>query len=153
MRLHSATTGTGDLRVGLIHGLGAAGSTWDPLIERMSDTGRYTVTRADLRGHGESDRAPTYALADLADDVVETLPWGLHSVVGHSLGGAVLVLAVARPRPSHAIYLDPGFGLTLPTTGSAAKAFWAVPPLTLGLMGSPASITTCISRPRTAPSR
>lgn len=135
MRLHSTKTGSGDLHVGLIHGLGAAGTTWDPLIERMSATGSYTVTTVDLRGHGESDRAPSYALAALADDVVEALPQGLHSVVGHSLGGAVLVRAVARLQPARAIYLDPGFGLTLPTTGLAAKAFWAVPPLTLGIMG------------------
>ena len=135
MRLHSTTTGSGDLHVGLIHGLGAAGSTWDPLIERMLATGRYTVTTVDLRGHGDSDRAPSYALAAVADDVVEALPAGLHSVVGHSLGGAVLVRAVARLRPAHAIYLDPGFGLALPTTGFAGAAFWAVPPLTLGVMG------------------
>lgn len=135
MRLHSTTTGTGELHVGLIHGLGAAGSTWDPLIERMLATGRYTVTTVDLRGHGESERAPSYTLTDLADDVAEALPQGLHSVVGHSLGGAVLVRAVAQLQPDHAIYLDPGFGLTLPTTGLAGKAFWAVPPLTLGVMG------------------
>lgn len=135
MRLHSTTTGTGELHVGLIHGLGAAESTWHPLIERMLATGRYTVTTVDLRGHGDSDRATSYALADLADDVAEALPQGLHSVVGHSLGGAVLVRAVARLQPDHAIYLDPGFGLTLPTTGLAGKAFWAVPPLTLGVMG------------------
>lgn len=135
MRLHSTTSGSGDRHVGLIHGLGAAGSTWDPLIERMLATGRYTVTTVDLRGHGGSDRAPSYALADLADDVAEALPPGLHSVVGHSLGGAVLVRAVERLRPAHAIYLDPGFGLTLPTAGFAGRAFWALPPLTLGIMG------------------
>ena len=135
MRLHSMTSGTGDLHVGLIHGLGAAGSTWDPLMERMLATGRYTVTTVDLRGHGDSDRAASYTLDALADDVAQALPQGLHSVVGHSLGGAVLVRAVARLRPKHAIYLDPGFGLALPTAGLAGKAFWAVPPLTLGVMG------------------
>lgn len=134
MRLHSTTTGTGDLHVGLIHGLGAAESTWNPLLERMLATGRYTVTTLDLRGHGVSDRASSYSLAAFADDIVEALPQGLHSVVGHSLGGAVLVRAVARLRPAHAIYLDPGFGLALPTRGLEGKLFWAVPPLTLGVM-------------------
>jgi pimeloyl-ACP methyl ester carboxylesterase len=135
MRLHSTTTGSGELHVGLIHGLGGASATWQPLIDRMLATGRYTVTTLDLRGHGESDRAPSYSLAELADDVVESLPRGLHSVVGHSLGGAVLVRAVGRLHPDHAIYLDPSFGLTLPTSGFAGRAFWAVPPLSLGVMG------------------
>lgn len=135
MRLHSTTTGSGDRHVGLIHGLGGSGATWQPLIDRMLPTGRYTVTTIDLRGHGESDRAPSYTLDDLAGDVVEALPTGLHSVVGHSLGGAVLVRAVARLQPERAIYLDPGFELSLPTTGFKGRAFWAVPPLSLGIMG------------------
>lgn len=135
MHLHSTTTGTGERHVGLIHGLGADGATWQPLIDRMLATGRYTVTTIDLRGHGHSARAESYTLADLAGDVAETLPQGLHSVVGHSLGGSVLVRAVASLRPQRAIYLDPGFGLSLPTTGLAGRAFWAVPALTLGVVG------------------
>jgi len=135
MRLHSTTSGSGDLHVGLIHGLGGAGATWQPLIDRMLATDRYTVTTLDLRGHGESERAPSYSLGELADDVVEALPTGLHSVVGHSLGGAVLVRAVGRLQPERAIYLDPGFELSLPTTGFKGRAFWAVPPLSLGVMG------------------
>lgn len=135
MLLHTTTTGTGERHVGLIHGLGADGTTWQPLIERMLATGRYTVTTVDLRGHGRSDRAPSYTLADLAGDVVESLPQGLHCVVGHSLGGSVLVRAVERLRPQRAIYLDPGFGLALPTTGVAGRAFWAIPALTLGVVG------------------
>lgn len=135
MRLHSTTTGSGDLHVGLIHGLGGAGATWQPLVERMLATGRYTVTTLDLRGHGESDRAASYTLDELAGDVVEALPAGLHSVVGHSLGGAVLVRAVGALQPHHAIYLDPGFGLSLPTSGLRGRLFWAVPPVSLGVMG------------------
>lgn len=136
MHLHTMTTGSGERHVGLIHGLGADGSTWQPLIERMLATGRYTVTTVDLRGHGLSERARSYSLDDLAGDVVESLPQGLHSVVGHSLGGAVLVRAVDRLHPERAIYLDPGFGLALPTSGFAGRAFWAIPALTLGVVGA-----------------
>lgn len=135
MRLNSSTVGSGELHVGLIHGLGGDQTIWQPLIERMLATGRYTVTTLDLRGHGLSDRAPSYKLGEFADDVAGTLPQGLHSVVGHSLGGAVLVRAVQRLQPQRAIYLDPGFGLPLPTSGLAGKAFWAVPALTLGVVG------------------
>lgn len=135
MRLHSSTTGSGPLHVGLIHGLGGAGATWQPLVDRMLDAGGYTVTTIDLRGHGESDRASSYGLDELADDVAEAFPRGLQGVVGHSLGGSVLVRAVERLQPDHAVYLDPGFGLSLPTSGLAGRAFWAVPPLSLGVMG------------------
>jgi len=135
MQLHSTTVGSGARHVGLIHGLGADGTTWQPFIERMLATNRYTVTTVDLRGHGRSERADSYSLEHLADDVAESLPTGLHSVVGHSLGGSVLVRAVRRLQPARAVYLDPGFGLSLPTSGLAGRAFWAVPTLTLGVVG------------------
>jgi pimeloyl-ACP methyl ester carboxylesterase len=133
MMLHTTTTGDGERHVGLLHGLGAAGATWRPLIDRMLATGSYTVTTVDLRGHGHSERAESYRLDEFATDVVDSLPTGLHSVVGHSLGGPVLLRAVARLQPQRAIYLDPGFHLALPTTGLAGRLFWAVPPLTLGV--------------------
>ncbi|WP_430592004.1 alpha/beta fold hydrolase [Humidisolicoccus flavus] len=136
MRLHSTTLGSGPLHIGLVHGLGAESSTWQPLIERMLASGRCTITSLDLRGHGKSERAKSYSLSEFADDVVENLPKGLHAVVGHSLGGAVLVRAVDRLQPHHAIYLDPGFELSLPTAGAAGRAFWAVPALTLGVVGA-----------------
>lgn len=136
MRLHSSTVGSGEIHIGLVHGLGADETTWQPLVKRILATGRFTVTTIDLRGHGLSDRATSYRLEEFANDVVETLPSGLHCVVGHSLGGSVLVRAAPRLQPARAIYLDPGFGLALPTTGLAGRAFWAVPVLTLGVVGA-----------------
>lgn len=132
MLLSTTTTGTGPHHVGLVHGLGADAATWGPFIRRMTASGTYTVTAVDLRGHGASPRASSYRVEDMADDLVETLPAGLHSVVGHSLGGAVLVRAVVRLAPERAVYLDPGFGLPLPTTGIAGRLFWMAPLLTLG---------------------
>ena len=102
MQLHTTTTGDGERHVGLVHGLGGDGDTWRPLVDRMLETGRYTVTTVDLRGHGHSGRASSYGLDEFATDLVEALPTGLHSVVGHSLGGAVLVRAVARLQPLRA---------------------------------------------------
>lgn len=135
MRLHTTTSGSGERQVGLVHGLGTDSTAWQPFIDLMLHTGRYTVTTVDLRGHGRSARAPSYALGDLADDVVESLPQGLDSVVGHSLGGSVLVRAVGRLQPRRAVYLDPGFALALPTSGIAGRAFWAIPALSLGVVG------------------
>jgi len=132
MQLTTTTTGSGPRHVGLVHGLGASAAVWSPLIERLAATGRYTVTTVDLRGHGRSPRADSYRVDDMAADLVESLPSGLHSVVGHSLGGAVLYRAVDRIAPGRAVYLDPGFALPLPITGLAGRLFWTVPLVSLG---------------------
>ncbi|QHC72609.1 alpha/beta hydrolase [Rathayibacter sp. VKM Ac-2805] len=133
MRLQTLTTGSGPRHVGLVHGLGASAATWGPFVERLVATGRCTVTAVDLRGHGASPRAESYRIDDMAADLVESLPTGLHSVVGHSLGGAVLQRAVAGLAPGRAVYLDPGFALSLPTSGLAGRLFWAAPLLSLGI--------------------
>jgi len=132
MQLITTTSGSGPRHVGLVHGLGASAATWGPFIERLAATGRYTVTTVDLRGHGESPRAESYRVDDMAADLVDSLPLGLDSIVGHSLGGAVLYRAVARLAPNRAVYLDPGFALPLPTTGIAGRLFWLVPLVSLG---------------------
>jgi pimeloyl-ACP methyl ester carboxylesterase len=131
MQLSATTSGSGPRHVGLIHGLGGSGDTWKPLVDRMLATGEFTVTTLDLRGHGTSARSKSYSIDALADDVVENLPTGLHSVVGHSLGGAVVARAVARLAPARAIYLDPGFRLALPTTGVRGRLFWLAPTISL----------------------
>jgi pimeloyl-ACP methyl ester carboxylesterase len=103
-----------------------------PFVERLDVTGRYTVTTVDLRGHGKSPRAESYRVDDMAGDLVDSLPSGLDSIVGHSLGGAVLHRAVARLAPGRAVYLDPGFALPLPTSGLAGRLFWMAPLVSLG---------------------
>ena len=131
MFLSTTTSGSGARHVALVHGLGANGETWQPLVDRMLATGDYTITTVDLRGHGTSARAKPYSIDALADDLVESLPRGLHSVVGHSLGGAVVAQAITRLAPSRAVYLDPGFHLALPTSGLRGRLFWLVPALSL----------------------
>ena len=76
MRLATITTGSGPIKVGLVHGLGASGATWEPLIDRMLSDGRYTVIAVDLRGHGSSERAASYKLDDFADHASSTLSRG-----------------------------------------------------------------------------
>ena len=133
MKLATATSGEGPRQIALVHGLGADGALWGALTERVVAAGGATVTTVDLRGHGASDRADEYGLDAFADDLVETLPPGLDLVVGHSLGGSVLERAVGRLAPTHALYLDPGFALALPTEGLAGRLFWATAPVTLTL--------------------
>lgn len=133
MQLATTTIGSGSRHVGLVHGLGASAATWGPFVRRLTATGRYTVTTVDLRGHGRSPRADSYGVDDMAADLVDSLPSGLDSVVGHSLGGAVLFRAAARLAPGRAVYLDPGFALALPTSGLAGRLFWMAPLLSLGI--------------------
>lgn len=133
MQLAIHTRGAGPRRIALVHGLGADGATWDPLIDEILAHVAATIIAPDLRGHGASPRAAVYDLASFADDLVETLPQGLDLLVGHSLGGAVAKAAVARLAPAHALYLDPGFTLGLPGSGLGARLFWAAAPLTVGV--------------------
>ena len=107
------------------------GALWRGLIERVVAAGGTTVTTVDLRGHGASERADDYSIGAFADDLVETLPTGLDLVVGHSLGGTVLERAVARLAPAHALYLDPGFRLGLPTEGLTGRLFWGTAPVSV----------------------
>ena len=135
VRLATRHHGDGPRQVALVHGLGADGDLWSGLTERLLAAGGVTVTVVDLRGHGRSERADDYTMAAFADDLVETLPTGLDLVVGHSLGGSVLERAVSRLTPTHALYLDPGFRLGLPTEGISGRLFWATAPVGLVAAG------------------
>jgi pimeloyl-ACP methyl ester carboxylesterase len=131
VRLATENHGDGPRRIALVHGLSADGALWRGLTERIVAGGGATVTTVDLRGHGASERSDVYTVEAFADDLVETLPTGLDLVVGHSLGGTVLERAVTRLAPAHALYLDPGFRLKLPTQGLKGRLFWAAAPVTL----------------------
>lgn len=151
MKLTTSTIGSGLRHVGLVHGLGASAATWGPFVERLTATGRYTVTTVDLRGHGVSPRADSYRVDDMAADLVESLPSGLDSVVGHSLGGAVLYRAAARLAPGRAVYLDPGFALALPTTGLAGRLFWMAPLVSLAIAQLPQAKASAAARAAYSP--
>jgi pimeloyl-ACP methyl ester carboxylesterase len=92
--LFSEAFGAGEPTLVLLHGVGAAGSAFGPLIGKLSGwPGKIVVP--DLRGHGRSPHATHYGMGHHAADVANLFAPGerLH-VVGHSMGGAVaLVLA------------------------------------------------------------
>lgn len=99
----------------LLHAASDDRTTWGPISESL--TGRFRVLRVDLRGHGESDRAPgAYRIPDFGDDVAalcDATIAGPAVFVGHSLGGMVSAyLAAARPDLVRAAFLeDPGLFL------------------------------------------
>lgn len=109
MRLHTQEWGTGDRSAVLIHGIMSDHRTWRRVGPALADRG-YRVIGVDLRGHGASGRGD-YSAETWADDLVETLPVGLDLVIGHSLGGMALALAVERLAPMRAVYCDPAWAL------------------------------------------
>lgn len=84
----------------LVHGLSSNHGTWWRLREALEAEG-WAVSAPDLRGHGDAPPATRYRFDDYASD----LPSGpFDLVVGHSLGGAVAVVAGLGDR---IVLLDP----------------------------------------------
>jgi pimeloyl-ACP methyl ester carboxylesterase len=85
--------------VTLVHGVGADAASWDRIAERLVD--RFTVVRADLRGHGRSSRIEHCRVDDFVGDLSATLDGaGVAStdLVGFSLGGLIAQwFAVGHP--------------------------------------------------------
>ena len=88
----------------LSHATGLHGRVWAPMASHLTD--RYRCIAVDYRGHGvaRTPEGTTLQWSHIADDAVAVLdsglvPQGVPLVgAGHSMGGAVLVLAAAR-RP------------------------------------------------------
>lgn len=110
---------TAPRRALLVHGLGSNGALMWRYGAALADVG-WRADAVDLRGHGTAPRTLDYTLAAYAADLAETRPdaspdaepWDL--VIGHSLGGAASVLAVAGD-PSwtrRLVLIDPAVALT-----------------------------------------
>ena len=93
------------------HATGLNGRVWEPMASFLSD--RFRCISLDLRGHGLSELPPGAGLAwsGMADDVLAALDSdhlraGPLNGVGHSMGGAALVLAAAaRPGAFRSLWL------------------------------------------------
>jgi pimeloyl-ACP methyl ester carboxylesterase len=103
VNLYAEEGGQGADLLVLLHGLGATGAVWGPLLEitRSRWPGRWFAP--DLPGHGSSPRASRYSVEDAARAVGHALasraeqPGGRVVVLGHSFGGAIgLALASGR---------------------------------------------------------
>lgn len=84
----------------LLHGLGACGAVFQPLLPTLS--ARFQTIVPDLRGHGQSSRLPgPDTIERMTDDVVNLLDLlGVDAcfVLGHGTGGAV-AQQLARAHP------------------------------------------------------
>jgi pimeloyl-ACP methyl ester carboxylesterase len=106
----------------LVHGVTSSSRTWWRVGPALAGRG-FGVLAVDLRGHGASPRAGAgLAVADLADDVAETVAatagGPVDLLVGHSLGALVALEAVGR---------HPGFArrLVVEDPPGAASVDWA----------------------------
>jgi pimeloyl-ACP methyl ester carboxylesterase len=99
----------------MVHGLGSSAATCWRVMEALAEQG-WSATAVDLRGHGSSPRASSYAITDFATDLEATTPEGAITwdlVIGHSIGAAAAVVASSR-KPNWAkrlMLIDPALSL------------------------------------------
>lgn len=103
-----------DRRVLLVHGLGSDKHTMWEIGEFFAAHGWFAVA-VDQRGHGEAPRVDRYRIEDYAADLLAVPASGTWDlVIGHSIGGASVVLASSlRPEWAARIALiDPALATT-----------------------------------------
>jgi pimeloyl-ACP methyl ester carboxylesterase len=109
--LHSEHWGPVDgsgQRALLVHGITSSAATMWELGTGLAEAG-WSATAVDLPGHGRSGPASSYAFADVADAVHTEFGGGYDLYVGHSLGGAVGTVLLARHPDTarRAVLIDP----------------------------------------------
>jgi pimeloyl-ACP methyl ester carboxylesterase len=90
-----------------LHGISLSRDTWQEIADQLK--ARHQVWTLDFRGHGHSDRASSYELADYVSDAKTVLAEiGRPTIiVGHSLGGCVAgVLAQSGDANVRAVFLE-----------------------------------------------
>jgi pimeloyl-ACP methyl ester carboxylesterase len=92
----------------MVHGLGSSRRGWARVGEHLA--GRYRVVAYDQRGHGDSSVKGPMALERSVEDlanIVASLGEPVHALVGHSWGGAVVVVGGRRLDAGRVVALDP----------------------------------------------
>jgi pimeloyl-ACP methyl ester carboxylesterase len=124
--------GGGDALVVLVHGWSCDSNYWQAQLPALRE--HYTVATVDLAGHGGSGaNRDDWSMAAFGDDVVRVvnaLPDHQKVVlVGHSMGGPVIVEAARRlkDRVVGVIGVDTLRGIGAPRPSAAASAAQLVP--------------------------
>lgn len=89
--------GAGPETLVLIHGWTCDGGFWSANLPALA--GRYRVIALDLPGHGRSDACATCSMDEFGDAVFAVMDAAgvpRATLVGHSMGGAVMLAAVRR---------------------------------------------------------
>jgi len=111
LKFHYTDWGGGGPTLVMLHGLSGHARTWDHTAAALSE--RYRVLALDQRGHGDSDWAPQYGLAPMAQDLLgflDALELAEVTLMGLSMGGLVsFVFAAAHPdRVTRMVIMDIG---------------------------------------------
>jgi pimeloyl-ACP methyl ester carboxylesterase len=111
LKFHYTDWGGGGPPLVMLHGLSGHARTWDHTAAALSE--RHRVLALDQRGHGDSDWAPQYGLAPMAQDVLgflDALELAEVTLMGLSMGGLVsFVFAAAHPdRVTRMVIMDIG---------------------------------------------
>ena len=111
LKFHYTDWGGGGPPMVMLHGLSGHARTWDHTAAVLSE--RYRVLALDQRGHGDTDWAPQYGLAPMAQDVLgflDALELAEVTLMGLSMGGLVsFVFAAAHPdRVTRMVIMDIG---------------------------------------------
>ncbi len=91
-----STVGSGDPLIVFVHATGFCKELCDPIVSDLAERmGSFTALAVDQRAHGDSASPdPPFDWWDIGGDVVELVGDAVGAVgVGHSAGGAALVLA------------------------------------------------------------
>ncbi len=112
VRLATVRWGDGRRRALLIHGIQSNAAGWWRVGPALAEMG-FAVTAPDLRGHGSSPDPADHTFDSHATDLIE-LGSGWDLVLGHSLGGALALVALR---------LDPGFATRLVLEDPALAIF------------------------------
>ena len=107
------TGGSGPV-VLLVHGMAGSSTTWRVVMPQLAE--RFTVVAPDLLGHGASAKPRTdYSLGAFANvlrDVLDALGHREATMIGHSLGGGVVMqFAYQFPERCERLVLESSGGL------------------------------------------
>lgn len=94
-----------------LHGLTFDGTSWEPVVDRLS--GEFRCVTVDLPGHGETP-GPPRPLARVAGELAElldALAVERPVVVGHSMGAVLALLYAARHPVSGVVTVDQSLDL------------------------------------------
>lgn len=91
--MHVRRGGSGDAVLVLLHGLGANGDVWNPMLPLIEAEWRGRWLAPDFRGHGRSAPSSVYSIGGYAADIASLLsPNDDIVIAGHSMGGLVALM-------------------------------------------------------------